>query len=131
MQLRGIRLLELPPALAGLPRLHSLRLSFDPQARLGRACLLAGGAAPRCLRHDTYMMMPTHISHLAHACPQMPGLLFPTPAALVRGLPPSLRCLALEHPPLPGDAALELAGKLPRLRSFCLAWQPDWEVAYL
>lgn len=62
---------------------------------------------------------------------QMPGLLFPTPDALARGLPPSLRCLALEHPPLRGDAALELAAKLPRLSSFRLAWQPEWDVAYL
>lgn len=34
IQLRRIRLLELPPELAALPSLHSLELRYDPQVRL-------------------------------------------------------------------------------------------------
>lgn len=49
VQLSGIRLLELPPALAGLPRLHSLRLSFDPQASWEGLAALPGAPA-RCLQ---------------------------------------------------------------------------------
>lgn len=63
--------------------------------------------------------------------PQMPTLLLPAPGSLSRGLPPSLRQLVLEHPPLRADAAVALADRLSHLLRFDLVWQDAWEIAYL
>ena len=123
--LRGIKLVQLPAQVESLPQLHSLELRYDPQVGRSNSCLLCG-------LHERALFYPKgdlSSPPLIQCSPRLPllynvqlrTLLLPLAVGDTRGaLPPTLRHLLLDSPPLRSEAAVELASKLPLLQSFQL-----------